>query len=149
MVKWIGFRILKCNLTPRFDAADIHCGEAAAISESMVSNALHALGDVDGGEAAATFESIVSNARHALGDGDGGEAAATPESFASNARHAIRYAVVGDGGGDGDGAGVLGATRTCHLGHFALGDKVIPDAVDLDCGLRTGHEGQQGGEEEE
>ena len=43
-------------------------GEAAAITESPVSNTRHALGDGDGGEAAATRESIDSNARHALGD---------------------------------------------------------------------------------
>ena len=44
-------------------------GEAAAIIESIASNARHALGDGDGGEAAATTEGIISNARHALGDG--------------------------------------------------------------------------------
>ena len=120
MVKWIGFIILKCNLTPSFDAADMDCGEAAA-----------------------TIESTAPNARHTCGNMDCGEAAATRESTASNARHAIRLALVGHRGGDGDGAGVLGATRTFHLGQLGLGYEVIPDAVDLDFGLRTGQQGQQ------
>ena len=117
-------------------------GEAAATIESILFNARHALRDGDGGEAAASLESIVPNAGHALGDGDGGEAAAIRESIVSNARHAILHAIVGDGGGDSDGAGVLGAIRPCYLGHFAFSDEVIPDAVDLDFGLCTGHEGQ-------
>ena len=95
------------------------------------------------GEAGAIFESIASNARQLrfLGDGDGGEAAAITESLVSNARHAIAHALVGDGGGDGDGAGVLGAIRTCYLGLLDLGYEVIPNAVDLNF-LCTGHEGQ-------
>ena len=87
------------------------------------------------------MESKFSNARHAFGDGDGGEVGATIESPVSNARHAIRHVVVGDGGGEGDGAGVLGAIRTGHLGLECLSGEVIPDAADLDFGLRTGHEG--------
>ena len=83
------------------------------------------------GEAAATIESPSSNALHTLGYVDGGEAGASRESTFSNTRHAIRHAVVGDDGGDGDVAGVLGTA--CHLGLSCLSIKVIPDAVDLDC----------------
>ena len=50
---------------------------------------------------------MVSNTRHAFGDDDGGKVVATIESILSNARHTIRHAIVGDGGGDGDGAGVV------------------------------------------
>ena len=126
------------------------CGEAAAFIESIVSYARHALGDGDGGEAAATRESIVSNARHALGDVDGREAAAIRESTASNARHAILHPLVSDGGGDGDGARVLRATRTFNLGLLDLRDEVVPDAVDLDCfGTRPNATQQHGCHEQE
>ena len=115
--------------------------------ESRASNARHALGNGDVGEAAATPECRVSNARHALGDGNGGDAAIF-ESLASNARHAIGHTIVGDGGGDGDGAGVFieiskrKASLVGYLGLLGLGYEVIPDAVDLYF-LRTGHEGHQ------
>ena len=127
-------------------------GEADATIESTVSDARHALGEGDGGEAAAIRESMFSNARHALGDGDGGKADAIHESIVSNPRHAIRHAVVGDGGGDGDGAGVPHALKGVislegHLGLACLSGEVIPDAADLDF-LCTGHEGQQGGEKQ-
>lgn len=51
----------------------MHC--AAAIPECTDSNARHTLGDVDVGEAAATSESSVSNARQLriIEYGDGGE----------------------------------------------------------------------------
>ena len=86
-------------------------GEAAATSESTLSNARHALGDGDVGEADAILESIVSNARHALGEGDGGEAAATPESIVSNARHAL-------GDGDVGEAAAMLVFTTCYYSIF-------------------------------
>ena len=60
IVEWIGVIILKCNLTPSLDAADMDCGEAAATIESRRSNACHALEDGDGGEVA-TIECVNIN----------------------------------------------------------------------------------------
>lgn len=51
-------------------------------------------------------ESVVSNARYTRGDGDESEAATTPESIFPNARHTVHFAVISDGGGNGDTSAV-------------------------------------------
>ena len=50
--------------------------EAAARSESIISNTCHRIRNRDGGEAAATKESPISNTCHGIRNRDGGEAAA-------------------------------------------------------------------------
>ena len=103
----IGITTTKINITPSRNVANMHSSEAAAIIESLVSNACHTLGDGDGFEATAIIESLVSNACHTLGDGDGGQAAAIPESPFSNACHAIGLAIIGDRRGDSDCSAVF------------------------------------------
>ena len=124
----------------RHTIRDINSGEAAAILESIVSNArqLRILRNGHGGEAAAIPESIFPNARHTFGNINGGEAAAIPESIFPNARHTIRFASVGDGRGNGDHSDVLVAvvarviTFKCyHHSPICCRSDVIVDTIHL------------------
>ena len=92
----------------------IHVRQAAAITEGIVADAGHAVGDVDGCQAAAVFEGIVADAGHALRDGDGCQAAAAIEGTAADAGHALR---------DGDGCQAAAAMEgtAADAGH-AVGD---------------------------
>ena len=81
------------------------------ISECIISNARHAIGDGDRGKAGAATERIISNARHTIGDGDGGKARAIRERMISNARHAVA---------DGDG-GKAKATHVFVIHSFTIG----------------------------
>ena len=58
--------------------------EAAAKSESLISNTCHRIRNRDGGEAAAIRESALSNTCHGIRNRDGGEASASFESPISN-----------------------------------------------------------------
>ena len=64
-------------------------GEVGTIFECIFSNACQAFGEDDGGEGAAIIESMVLNGRHTLGEGNGSEIAATIESSFSDDRHAL------------------------------------------------------------
>ena len=108
------------------------------------------------GEAAAIIESIVSNARHALGDGDGGEAVAIIESMVSNARHAIGLTIIGDCRGYSNCSAVfvgvsaitISSIRHRHRQVLSRGDVVV-DAIYLKilCTSREAAKEQRCGEQ--
>ena len=113
-------------------------GESTTVAESIEADAVHAMGNGNGRETAAPPEGEPFDAGHFLGYSDGGEAATTKESIVSNARYTILHTIVGDGGGEGDGAGVLIGVITVPvspIGHLdrlvSFRSDVVVDAIDL------------------
>ena len=107
-------------------------GQAAATIESRISYARHAVRNRNGGQAAATFESMVSYARHAVRNRDGGQAAAIFESIVPYARHAAVGSAVRHSGGNHDVAAILVVVLVLDdLGFLGFRDKFIPQAADF------------------
>ena len=66
------------------------------ISEGIITDACHALGDGDGGQAAAKHESSSTDVPHAVWDGDGGQTAAVREGSIADACHAVSLSIISD-----------------------------------------------------